>query len=193
MYGLLDELFDAGFGLFEQLSRLLLLHQTFAHQIANGFLLVDVEQRNNKTINVGRIEFGLGAASRMLLCLKLPDDGLEDQRHVSRINTRFQSEDVDVIACHSGSTAQVHISPSYVRAGRVDQQIVLLDVRFKGSRKRSCTSFFQSFIVNVLRPKVLTIDDIHLAATRINGLKATPVNGSDVSDSCRWKGQDVIN
>ncbi len=73
----------AGFGLFEKPTRLLLLHQTFAHQIANGFLRVDVEQRNNKTIDVGRIEFGLGTASLMVLCLKLTDDGLEDIRSLS--------------------------------------------------------------------------------------------------------------
>ena len=105
------------------------LLQTLAHQIADGFLLVCIDQRDQESIDVGRVKLGLGAASRVLLCLELPDDRLEDHRHVGGVDTGAQTEDIDVVARHGRRIAQIGVGPTDVGTRGIDQQIVPLDMR----------------------------------------------------------------
>ena len=84
LYGLLDQLFDASLRLLKELRRFVLLDEAFAHKIADNLLFVVVEQGNDKSINVGRVELCLSAASRVLLRLELADHGLKYERHIGQ-------------------------------------------------------------------------------------------------------------
>ncbi len=86
-----------------------------------------------------------------------------------------------MIARQCRCAAQVGIRSPDVCSGRVNEQVILSDMPFRGGRKNSFTGLLQSVIVYVLWPQMLAVDHTYCPVLNIYRLKATPVQYADVT------------